>query len=86
MKVGHSGAPFVLIRLSMQLGRIPYLPVYNAYFFPTEKAPKIKMRIIQRILCFRLASLISLSANKRNVSIHNHLLLIEKLKTEPIKK
>ena len=39
---------------------VPYLPVYNAQFFPTEKAPKIEMRIIHRILCFRLASLISL--------------------------
>ena len=39
---------------------IPYLPVYNAHFFPTEKAPKIEMRIIHGTLCFRLASLISM--------------------------
>ena len=40
--------------------RIPYLPLYNAHFFPAEKAPKIEMRIIHGILCFRLASLISM--------------------------
>ena len=39
---------------------LPYLPVYNAHFFPAEKAPKIEMRIIHGILCFRLASLISM--------------------------
>ena len=39
---------------------IPYLPIYNAHFFPAENAPKIEMRIIHRILCFRLASLISM--------------------------
>ena len=61
-------------------------PVYNVHFFPAEKAPKIEMRIIPRILCVRLASLISMSTNTQTVSIHNHLLLIEKLKTEPIRK
>ena len=40
--------------------QVPYLPVYNAHFFPAEKAPKIEMRIIHGILCFRLASLISM--------------------------
>ena len=39
---------------------LPYLPLYNAHFFPAEKAPKIEMRIIHGILCFRLASLISM--------------------------
>ena len=32
--------------------------MYNAHFFPAGKAPKIEMRIIHRILCFRLASFI----------------------------
>ena len=40
--------------------KLPYLPVYNAHFFPAEKVPKIEMRIIHGTLCFRLASLISM--------------------------
>lgn len=36
------------------------LPVYNAHFFPPEKASKIGMRIILEILCFRLASVINM--------------------------
>ena len=40
--------------------QIPYLPLYNAHFFHAEKAPKIEMRIIHGILCFRFASLISM--------------------------
>ena len=43
-----------------ELIEIPYLPLYNAHFFPAEKAQKIEMRIIHGILCFRLASLISM--------------------------
>ena len=39
---------------------VPYLPVYNVHFFSAEKAPKIEMRIIHGILCFRLASLVSI--------------------------
>ena len=39
---------------------LQYLPVYNAHFFPAGKAPKIEMHIIHGILCFRLASLISM--------------------------
>ena len=39
---------------------IPYSPVYNAHFFSAEKAPKIDMRIIHGILCFRLTSFISI--------------------------
>ena len=34
--------------------------MYNAHFFPAEKGPKIEVRIIHGILCFRLASLISM--------------------------
>ena len=30
----------------------PYLPVYNAHFFPLKKAPKIEMRIIHGMLSF----------------------------------
>ena len=46
--------------------------VYNVHFFPAEKAPKIEMRIIHGILCFKLASLISMLTNTRNVSIHKY--------------
>ena len=45
---------------TLMLWTLPYLPAYNAHFFPAEKAPKIEMRIIHGILCFRLASLISM--------------------------
>ena len=51
------------------------------HFFSSEKAPKIEMRIIHGILCFRLASLISVFSKTRNLSVADHLLLIEKLKT-----
>ena len=40
--------------------KITYLPVYSVHFFPAEKALKIEMHIIHRILCFRLVSLISM--------------------------
>ena len=46
--------------ISYFCGGVPYLPLYNAHFFPAEKAPKIEMRIIHGILCFRHASLISM--------------------------
>ena len=39
---------------------IPYLPVYNAHFFRAVKGPKVEMRIIHGILCFRLVSLVSM--------------------------
>ena len=44
---------------TLHLLSLPYLPVDNAHFFPTEKASKIEMRIIDGILCFRLASLLA---------------------------
>ena len=34
--------------------------VYNAHFFPAEKALKIEIHIVHRILCVRLESLISM--------------------------
>ena len=39
---------------------IPYLRVHNAHVFSAKKAPKIEMRILHRILCCRLVSLIGL--------------------------
>ena len=48
--------------ITSQLSRESMLiaPVYNAHFFCAEKGPKIEMRIIHGILCFRLVSLISM--------------------------
>ena len=44
---------------ALHLLSLPYLPVHNVHFFPTQKASKIEMRIIDGILCFRLASLLA---------------------------
>ena len=40
-------------------GLLPYLPMYSTHFFPAKRAPKIEMRIIHGIHCFRHASVIS---------------------------
>ena len=50
---------------------VPYLPVYNMHFFSAKTAPKIEMRIIHGIHCFRHASLISIKTK-------THWFLIEK--------
>ena len=52
---------------------IPYLPVYNVHFFSAEKAPKIEIYIIHGILCYRLASLIRMETNRRNLFIHDNV-------------
>ena len=49
----------IFATIAMEMG-VPYLPVYNVYFFSAEKALKIEMRIIHGILSFRLVSLISI--------------------------
>ena len=59
ISVGRGNMCLVLGSMQRIL-KLPYLPLYNAHFFPAEKAPKIEMRIIHGILCFTLASLISM--------------------------
>ena len=66
-----------------------YFPVYNAHFFPAEKAPKIEVSILytESFVVDLSPSLACKQMHKKfNLSIHSHLLLIEKLKTEQMKK
>ena len=70
--------------------RIPYLPLYNAHFLPAEKVRKLRCALHTK--SFVLDSPPSLackhytSTGTQNLSIHNHVLLISKLKPEPMKK
>ena len=58
-------------KLLWQVSQLPYLPVYNTHFFSAKTAPKIEMRSIHGIHCFRHASLISIKTKM-------HWFLIEK--------
>lgn len=59
---------------------VPYLPVYDAHFFPLKKLGKLRCVLLHGILCFRLPH-----SHTRNLSTYDCLLLIEKFMTEPIK-